>query len=285
MHISLNSKFQTVQAYHALGAKRVNLAQELSLNMILDIQKHVAGHIETEVFIHGAVCFSYSGRCAISDYLTEYQANHGQCKHPCRWQYTLVEETRPGQYMPVFEDERGLYFFNSSDLTLFEFVPALRDAGVTSFKNEGRMKSIHYIASPLSFYRQVMDGRTYTWDQGMALLNRVPNRGYSMGFMKGSITPEDYSVGQSLSQAEAVFVGNVTGSSDGRTLVQVRNKIRAGDVLEVLQPNGTLSQITMPTPLITADHEEVNVANHTQYLPIKESPPEYIILRRLKEME
>ncbi len=195
-----------------------------------------------------------------------------------------MEETRPGQYTPVFEDERGLYLFNSRDLALFEFVPALRDAGVTSFKIEGRMKSIHYIASTVSFYRQVMDGKVYSWEEGLERLGRVPNRGYSTGFMKGNITTDDYSTGHSLSQAEALFVGNVTGPSpDDLTLIQVRNKIQAGDVLEVLQPDGSVSRITMPTPLITADHQEVTVANHAQYLLVRESLPEYTILRRVRE--
>jgi putative protease len=150
LHISTQANttsFQTVLAYKTLGAKRVNLARELSLEQIQQIQKHVRGKIETEVFINGAVCFSYSGRCAISDYLAGFQANRGECKHACRWKYSVVEETRPGQYMPVFEDERGLYLFNSKELALFEFVPALKQAGVNSIKIEGRMKSIHYIAT------------------------------------------------------------------------------------------------------------------------------------------
>ncbi|MBW2054852.1 MAG: U32 family peptidase, partial [Deltaproteobacteria bacterium] len=123
LHISTQANttsFQTVLAYETLGAKRVNLARELSLEQIQQIQKQVRGKIETEVFINGAVCFSYSGRCAISDYLAGFRANRGECKHACRWKYSVVEETRPGQYMPVFEDERGLYLFNSKDLALFE---------------------------------------------------------------------------------------------------------------------------------------------------------------------
>jgi U32 family peptidase len=124
LHISTQANttsWQTVQAYADLGAARVNLARELSLDQVLEIQKNAAGSIEIEVFVHGAVCFSYSGRCAISDYLTGARANRGECKHPCRWKYFLVEEERPGQYMPVFEDERGLYLFNSKELALWEY--------------------------------------------------------------------------------------------------------------------------------------------------------------------
>ena len=131
MHISTQANttsYQTVLAYKELGAKRVNLARELSLEKIKDIQRGIEGQIETEVFIHGAVCFSYSGRCAISDYLTGFSANRGECKHPCRWKYALVEEKRDGEYMRVFEDERGLYFFNSKDLALFEFTDTFTSA-------------------------------------------------------------------------------------------------------------------------------------------------------------
>ncbi|MHC4123131.1 MAG: peptidase U32 family protein, partial [Planctomycetota bacterium] len=195
LHISTQANTtscQSVLAYKDLGAKRVNLARELSLEQVKTIARNTADQIETEVFIHGSVCFSYSGRCAISDYLTGCHANRGECKHPCRWKYALVEEKRPGEYMPVFEDDRGLYFFNSKELALFEFVPELADDGVTSFKIEGRMKSIHYIATVVSFYRKVIDGQKFTNQQALELLNRIPNRGYSTGFMKGSITPDDY---------------------------------------------------------------------------------------------
>lgn len=269
-------------AYKQQGASRVNLARELSLDQIKYIASQVKGKIQTEVFIHGAVCFSYSGRCAISDYMTGFKANHGECKHPCRWQYSLVEETRPGQYYPVFEDERGAYLFNNKDLALFEYVPALIDAGINSFKIEGRMKSIHYIASIVSFYRQVIDGKIFTKDQGFELLNRVPNRGYSTGFMKGNITPDDYSTGQSLSQANAIFVGNVTAqNADGKSIVEVRNKILAGDTLEVLTPNGQISQLKMSTPLLTNKNEKTDFANNSQFIIIDADLPQYTILRKL----
>lgn len=188
VHVSTQANvvsYQSALVYGELGASRVNLARELSLEQIKEIQEQVVGKIETEVFVHGSVCFSFSGRCAISDYLTGYRANRGECKHPCRWKYSLVEETRPGEYMPVFEDDRGAYLFNSKELALFSFVPQLIEAGVTSFKIEGRMKSIHYIAAVVSFYRQLIDGREVSEDEGLEILNRVPNRGYSCGFIKG----------------------------------------------------------------------------------------------------
>jgi len=285
LHISTQANttsYQAVLAYKELGAKRVNLARELSIEQIKDIQQNVKGHIETEVFIHGAVCFSYSGRCAISDYLTGFGANRGECKHPCRWKYALVEETRPGEYMPVYEDERGSYLFNSKDLALFEFVPALKEAGVNSIKIEGRMKSIHYIATVVSFYRQILNGKVFTQEQAFELLNRVPNRGYSAGFMKGKITPDDYSVGESLSQANSIFVGNILEKKqDGKSVLEIRNKIHAGETLESLSPDGTLSSITLPDTLELTDGQAVDFANNSQFVLLEEELEAYSILRRL----
>lgn len=287
LHISTQANTtscQTVLAYKKLGAKRVNLARELSFDQIKQIAQKAKDQIETEVFIHGSVCFSYSGRCAISDYLTGYQANRGQCKHPCRWKYALVEEKRPGQYMPVAEDKRGLYLFNSKELALFEFVPKLAEAGVTSFKIEGRMKSIHYIASVVSFYRQVIDGKEFTPAQGTELLNRVPNRGYSTGFMKGAIGPDDYSTGQSKSNAQSIFVGNVTEEKhNGRCVLEVRNKIHAAEKLEALTPDGDLSQTTLPDPLTTTDGQTVEFANNSQFVLLNDPLPTYTILRKIKK--
>jgi putative protease len=193
-----------------------------------------------------------------------------------------VEEKRPGEHLPVFEDERGLYFFNSKELALFEYVPGLVEAGVRSFKIEGRMKSIHYIASVVSFYRQVIDGRVFSAEEGLKLLSRIPNRGYSTGFMKGAIGAEDYSVGKSLSQAESIFVGNVLEEKvEGRCVVEVRNKIHAGDVLEVLRCDGSLGEITLGDPLRTKEGEEVDVANNSQFVLLDEELPGYSILRRV----
>ena len=285
LHISTQANtmnYQTVLAYGELGARRVNLARELSLEQIREIQKATNGRVETETFIHGAVCFSYSGRCAISDYLAGFRANRGECKHPCRWKYALVEETRPGQYMPVFEDERGLYLFNSKELALFEFVADLEKAGVNSIKIEGRMKSIHYIATVVSFYRQVLDGKEFSREQGLELLTRIPNRGYSTGFMKGKIDDSDYSRESSTSQSESVFVGNVTEETmEGKQVLRVRNSIAGGEELEVLSPNGNLATVKMPELLTTSLGRKVEFANNSQsiVLPIPLQP--YAILRRV----
>ena len=271
-----------VRAYGKLGARRVNLARELSFERIEQIQREVGGEVETEVFIHGSVCFSYSGRCAISDYLTGFGANRGECKHPCRWKYHLVEEKRPGEYMPVFEDDRGLYFFNSKELALFEYVHRLSSAGVRSFKIEGRMKSVHYIATVVSFYRQVIDGKNFGWEEGLELLNRVPNRGYSRGFMKGGIGEEDYRREANASGGGGRFVGNVLEQgTDSGSVVEVRNTINAGERLELLEPDGSVRDFVVSDPLVTNKGERVEFANNSQFIVLPERLRAYSILRRV----
>ncbi|MBN1626777.1 MAG: U32 family peptidase [Deltaproteobacteria bacterium] len=285
VHISTQANttsYQAVLAYLELGAKRVNLARELSLERIKEILAKTRGLVETEVFIHGAVCFSYSGRCAISDYLTGHGANRGECKHPCRWRYFLMEETRPGRYMPVFEDERGLYLFNSKDLALFEFIPALKEAGVASIKIEGRMKTIHYIATVVSFYRQVLDGKMFSPEEALKLLNRIPNRGFSTGFMKGAILPDDYDFNIADSTSDTILVGNITEERiNSKCVIRIRNNISAGETLETLSPDGGISSVTMPQILVTTDGNQVKCANNSQYLLFDQELKPYTILRRV----
>ncbi|MBN1818879.1 MAG: U32 family peptidase [Sedimentisphaerales bacterium] len=285
IHISTQANTvssQAVKAYAELGAARVNLARELSLEQIEQIAIETAGSVELEVFIHGAVCFSYSGRCAISDYLTGQRANHGQCKHPCRWNYALVEEKRPGEYFPVFEDQRGTYLFNSRELALFDYVPRLAEMGIRSFKIEGRMKSVHYLASIISFYRQILDGRRFTREEAFGLLNRVSNRGYSTGFIKGRITEDDYATHLGMSQGTAVFVGDVLPDKiDGKTVVRVRNTIHAGDKLELLTPGGTITRIEMPPVFATPQGQATDTMNQSQFFLVEADLPVYSILRRI----
>ncbi len=288
IHISTQASTtssQTVLAYAQLGAARVNLARELSLEQVKQICKDTShSGIELEVFIHGAVCFSYSGRCAISDYLTGRKANRGECTHPCRWGYFLVEEKRPDEYFPVFEDSRGQYLFNSKDLALFEYVEPLAKAGVSSFKIEGRMKSVHYLASLVSLYRQLIDGKKISKEDCLELLARVKNRGYSTGFMKGSIMPDDYSYEKSQSKSGAVFVGDIVDEkTEQGCICHVRNKIHAGEKLEVLTPAGEISEITMPNPLKTIDGKSAEFINNPQKILLEQKLPPYSILRRIAE--
>ena len=183
--------------------------------------------------------------------------------------------------MPVFEDDRGLYLFNSKELALFEFVPELKKAGITSVKIEGRMKSIHYIASVVSFYRQILDGKPFTKEKAFELLGRVSNRGYSQGFMKGGITPDDYSLDESLSTSETIFVANVTEEKiKGKSVLEIRNKIHAGDTLETLDLSGAIGQITMPDPLELNNGEFTDFANNSQFVLLENDLPPYTILRK-----
>ncbi|MFC1494668.1 U32 family peptidase [Thermodesulfobacteriota bacterium] len=276
------TSYQASLAYSELGASRVILARELSIEKIKEITEKTKGIIETEVFIHGAVCFSYSGRCAISDYLTGYRANRGECKHPCRWKYSLVEEQRPGVYIPVFEDGRGLYLFNSSDTALFEYLPELIKAGVESVKIEGRMKSVHYLATVVSFYRQLLDGKSFSREQSLDLLGRASNRGLSTGFIKGYIDENDYKREKSGSYSESVFVGTIIeGKVNNQTVIEVRNKFYAGEMLEILNTDGSLTTLKMSSPLLTKEGEKVDYANHSQFVLIDRDLPPYTILRRV----
>lgn len=288
LHISTQANttnYQTVLAYKELGAKRVNLARELSLNQIREIQTNLGGaSMETEVFIHGSVCFSYSGRCAISDYLTGRRANRGECTHPCRWNYSLVEEKRPGEYLPVMEDDRGLYLFNSKDLALFEYVPDLVKAGVTSLKIEGRMKNAHYLASALPVYRAILDGKPMSDDEALMRISRVDNRGFSEGFMKGDINPGDYELDSCKYRSTSLWVASSTDKSmNGLRVCRVKNTIHAGEIAELLTPNGSISTIRLPSPIMTLDGREVDHANNQDTILLDNSIPAYSIIRRVRE--
>lgn len=284
IHISTQANTvsaRTVEVYRKLGATRVNLARELSFEQIADIQCAAAETgMELEVFIHGSVCLSYSGRCAISDYLTGRRANRGECTHPCRWKYFLVEEKRPGEYMPVAEDARGLYIFNARDLALFSYVRRLQDLGVTSLKIEGRMKTIHYISSVVSLYRRMLDGEDIPEQEALSLLRRAPNRGHSTGFMKGGIEPDDYDVTKEQPRSHVLFQGFVREDKiPGKSLVEVRGKLVAGEKAELLQRDGHLREIELPSFFENEEGEILRVATHATVILPFELPP-YTIIRR-----
>ena len=160
LHVSTqanNTNYGTYNFWHKLGAKRVVTARELSHAEIKEIREHIPDDLEIETFVHGAMCISYSGRCLLSSFLTGRDANQGECTHPCRWKYAVVEETRPGEYMPVYENERGTYIFNSKDLCMIEHIPEMIDAGIDSLKVEGRMKTALYVATVARTYRMALD--------------------------------------------------------------------------------------------------------------------------------
>ena len=227
--------------WHSLGIKRVNLARELSLEEVAYISMHT--DIETEIFVHGAMCISYSGRCLLSTFLTSRDSNRGLCSHPCRWRYALMEELRPNQFYPVAEDARGTYVFNSKDLCMIEHLPELIQCGATSFKIEGRMKGIHYLAAVVKTYRDAID--TYMADpKGYSMnsrwrqdLSQVYHREYSTGFFFGrpdAVAPNYQDVHQGQIHR---FIGKILEPLDDHChLVEIRNKLCRTDQVEILSP-------------------------------------------------
>ena len=223
------------------GVKRINLARELSLAEVA----HISGNtdIETEIFVHGAMCISYSGRCLLSTFLSDRDSNRGLCSHPCRWRYAVMEELRPNQFYPVTEDPRGTYVFNSRDLCMIEHVPELIQCGAASLKIEGRMKGIHYLAAVVKTYRDAID--TYLADQKSYTMNprwlhelsRVYHRDYCTGFYFGH--PDAVSPNYTDSHQGQIhrFIGKILEVSDGGGhLVEIRNKICRTDQVEILSP-------------------------------------------------
>ena len=242
LHLSTQANtinLHSARFWQRQGIRRINLAREMSLENINETVGAVPG-MEFEAFVHGALCISYSGRCLISSMLTGRDANQGECTHPCRWNYHLVEESRPGEYFPVLEDESGTFIFNSRDLCLLEHIPALVESGVTSFKIEGRMKGINYVASVLRVYRQALDeylADPVGWHcrpEWLEELAKLSHRGYTTGFLFG----KPRSVGQEYDSSyirSHEFVGLVEElRPDGLTLIEVRNRIRIGDELEFI---------------------------------------------------
>jgi len=242
LHLSTQANtinLHSARFWQRQGISRINMAREMTLENIRETVASVPG-MEFEAFVHGALCISYSGRCLISSMLTGRDANQGECTHPCRWSYHLVEESRPGEYFPVMEDETGTFIFNSRDLCLLEQIPALVESGVASLKIEGRMKGINYVASVLRIYRQALD--EYAADpngwrcrpEWLEELAKMSHRGYTTGFLFG----EPRSVGQEYDSAyirSHEFVGLVEEHcEDGSTVIEARNRIRVGDALEFI---------------------------------------------------
>ena len=226
------------------GVKRIVLARELSLKEIKEIAARV--DVELEVFVHGAMCMAYSGRCLLSNFLTGRDANRGDCAQPCRWKYHLVEEKRPGQYFPVEEDERGTYFMSSRDLCLIEHLPQLINAGVSSLKVEGRMKSVHYVATVIKCYRQAIDQyfadpANYTLnEQWLDEISKVSHRDYTTGFFFGRPGQQAQSDKSSQYRRDYRFVGVVKKYDANTQMAEVeqRNNFAVGDTIEIAQPKG-----------------------------------------------
>lgn len=248
VHISTqanNTNYETYNFWYRLGAKRVVAARELSLVEIKQIRERIPDDKEIECFIHGAMCISYSGRCLLSNYFTGRDANHGACTHPCRWKYSVVEEERPGVYLPVYENERGTFIFNSKDLCMIEHIPDLIDAGIDSFKIEGRMKTALYVATVARTYRRAIDDYMESkekyeanMDWYKAEISKCTYRQFYTGFYYGKPDSESQVYDSNTYVNEYIYLG-IVESADGNTVkIEQKNKFLVGDEIEIMKPDG-----------------------------------------------
>ena len=254
IHVSTQANtnnYASANMWHSLGASRVVLSREMSYPEVKELRQKTDLSLELELFVHGAMCISYSGRCLLSSFMTGREANRGECAQPCRWKYYLMEEKRPGEYMPVFEGDNGSYFFNSKDLCLIEYIPELVDSGVTSFKIEGRVKSEYYVANTVKAYRREVDRyfenpEKYVFDKNqLSELGKVSHRVYSTGFWHGTPSADGQIYDSSAYIRDYEVVGVVKECDDsGNALVEQKNKFSVGDKIEVMQPFGETFEFT-----------------------------------------
>ncbi len=296
LHVSTqanNTNYQTYRFWHGLGAKRVVSARELSLKEIREIRESIPADMEIESFIHGAMCISYSGRCLLSNYFTGRDANQGACTHPCRWKYAVVEETRPGEYMPVYENERGTYIFNSKDLCMIEHIPDLIASGMDSLKIEGRMKTALYVATVARTYRKALDD--YAKDPALYEANmewyreeigKCTYREFTTGFYYGKPDKETQIYDSNTYVKNYTYLG-IVGEQDenGRYRIEQRNKFSVGETIEVMKPDGrNLSVIVQG--IYDEEGAAVDSAPHPKqvlYIDLGVELEEYDILRRRED--
>lgn len=255
-HISTqanNTNYRTYNFWHGLGAKRVVSARELSIDEIRDLRAHIPEDLEIETFVHGAMCISYSGWCLLSSYFTGRDANQGACTHPCRWKYAIMEETRPGEYLPVYENERGTYIFNSKDLCMIEHIPELVEAGVDSFKIEGRMKTALYVAVVTRTYRQAIDDYFESpelyqsrMDYYKEEIAKCTYRQFTTGFFFGK-PDKDTQIYDSNTYVKAYTYLGLIGEKNEKGLyaLEQRNKFSVGECIEVMKPDGRDLTVTV----------------------------------------
>ena len=297
LHVSTqanNTNYDTYLFWNRMGAKRVVSARELSLAEIKEIRSHIPDDMEIESFIHGAMCISYSGRCLLSNFFTGRDANQGACTHPCRWKYSIVEETRPGEYMPVYENERGTYIFNSKDLCMIEHVPELIDAGIDSFKIEGRMKTALYVATVARTYRKAIDD--YLKDPKLYEANmewykeeigKCTYREFTTGFYFGKPTSETQIYDSNTYVKNYIYLGTVE-ERDGRGFAKIeqKNKFSVGETIEIMKPDG-INISALVRGIYTEDGESQESAPHPKqklWIDLGVELDRFDILRR-KEME
>ncbi|MBB6214788.1 putative protease [Anaerosolibacter carboniphilus] len=268
-----NTNFMSARFWYEQGIRRIILARELSFQEIKEIRNNIPEDLELEAFVHGAMCISYSGRCLLSNYMVNRDANRGECAHPCRWKYYLVEEKRPGEYMPVFEDEKGTYFFNSKDLCMIQYIPELIDSGLSSLKIEGRMKSVYYVANIVRVYREAIDqyykmGTSYQYNpEWLEEIKKASHRDFTTGFYVDKPGPQEQIYGTSAYVREYDFVGLVI-DYDEKTQIAVieqRNRIFLGDELEIIGPDMKIfTQIV--GQMWNQNNEAIDVAPHAQQI-------------------
>ena len=292
LHISTqanNTNYQTYLFWWQQGAKRVVSARELSLAEIKEIRDHIPEEMEIESFIHGAMCISYSGRCLLSNYFTGRDANQGACTHPCRWKYAVVEETRPGEYMPVYENERGTYIFNSKDLCMIEYIPEIVAAGIDSLKIEGRMKTALYVAAVARTYRKAIDDffaseETYrnNMDWYRSEISKCTYRQFTTGFYFGKPSEETQIYDSNTYINEYVYLGIAEEiTEDGKVRIEQKNKFCVGDLIEIMKPDGRNVE-TKVEAIFDDKGVSVESAPHPQqvlFLQLSETCEKYDLLR------
>lgn len=299
-HISTqanNTNYGTYQFWWRLGAKRVVSARELSLQEIKEIRERIPRDMEIESFIHGAMCISYSGRCLLSNYFTGRDANQGACTHPCRWKYSIVEETRPGEYLPVYENERGTFIFNSKDLCMIEHIPELIDAGIDSFKIEGRMKTALYVATVARTYRKAIDDYLESpkkYQENMPwYLEQISNctyRQFTTGFYFGKPDETSQIYDNNTYVKEYTYLGIVGDERDGMYRIEQRNKFSVGEMIEIMKPDGRNIEVRVLRIVDEEGNEQEGAPHPKQVLYVELGcgdgilrPARFDILRRAEE--
>ena len=293
LHVSTqanNTNYGTYLFWHQMGAKRVVSARELSLKEIKEIRARIPEDMEIESFMHGAMCISYSGRCLLSNFFTGRDANQGACTHPCRLKYSIVEETRPGEYMPVYENERGTYIFNSKDLCMIEHIPELIDAGIDSFKIEGRMKTALYVATVARTYRKAIDDfkkDPELYRQNMEWykeeIGKCTYREFTTGFYFGKPGADAQIYDNNTYVKNFTYLGTVEKVDErGFAKIEQKNKFSVGEMIEIMKPDGRNLQVEVKG-IYDAEGQAQESAPHPKqelYIDLGVAPEEYDILRR-----
>lgn len=293
IHISTqanNTNYGTYLFWHQLGAKRVVSARELSLKEIKEIRDKIPEDMEIESFVHGAMCISYSGRCLLSNFMTGRDANQGACTHPCRWKYSIVEEKRPGEYMPVYENERGTYIFNSKDLCMIGHIPELIEAGIDSFKIEGRMKTALYVATVARTYRKAIDdykkspetyGDNMEWYRSE--IGKCTYREFTTGFYFGKADSTTQIYDNNTYVKNYTYLGTVEAVDErGFARIEQKNKFTVGETIEVMKPDGRNLEVVVKA-IYDEDGNSQESAPHPQqvlYVDLGADVEPYDILRR-----